>query len=74
MTNRCIHTSITDNLLAVYMAMLYWRVKQANGKWTFRAADWSVDLCSHCYHIKVLPLMDVSGDELSIDDAPYQEE
>jgi len=50
------------------MANLYWRVK-VNGKWTFRAADWSVDLCAHCYHVKVLPFTDDSGDELSIDDA-----
>ncbi len=34
--------------------MLYWRIKLSSGKWTYRAADWSVDLCSHCEHVKVL--------------------
>lgn len=32
---------------------LYWRVRK-NGKYTWRAADWSVDLCAYCEHVKVL--------------------
>ncbi len=33
---------------------LYWRIKLPNGKWTYRAADWSVDLCADCHYVKVL--------------------
>jgi hypothetical protein len=29
-------TSISQCLLAVYMARLYWRVKKDDGKWTWR--------------------------------------